>query len=110
MKKKALPGRSFPIGATVFAEGVNFCLFSKNCTAVELLLFDHADDDKPTQIIPLDPETNRTFYYWHAFIPGLKSGQLYGYRVYGDVDLERGWRFDGSKVHSLRRSFSLRRR
>lgn len=100
MKKglKILPGESFPLGATLYREGVNFCVFSKNCDAVELLLFDRNDHSTPSHVIKLDPFTNRTFYYWHAYIPGLKEGQLYGYRVFGPYDPQRGFRFDGGKV------------
>jgi len=80
------PGRSFPIGATFNDGGVNFCVFSHNCTAMELLLFDHHDDAAPSRVIQLDPEINRTFYYWHVFIKGLKTGQLYGYRTKGPFE------------------------
>ncbi len=100
MKKKMTiyPGLSYPLGATVRDGGVNFSLFSKNSEAVELLLFDSKDHSAPSHSIRLDPETNKTFYYWHCFIPGLKEGQLYGYRVFGPFEPERGWRFDGQKV------------
>ncbi len=92
------PGQSFPLGATVQPDGVNFSIFSKNCVFLELLLFDDADDPKPARIIQLDPERNRTFYYWHAFVPRLQAGQLYGYRAYGPFAPEQGHRFDGWKV------------
>lgn len=92
------PGRSFPLGATIYDGGVNFCVYSHNCSALELLLFDHHDDPVPARVIPLDPETNRTFYYWHIYIEGLKAGQLYGYRVKGPYDPPRGLRYDGDKV------------
>jgi len=62
-----LSGQSYPLGATVYDQGVNFCVFSKNCTAIELLLFDTPDGAEPTQIIRLDPKHNKTFYYWHIF-------------------------------------------
>ena len=81
MKAALGPGKSFPLGATVYAEGVNFSVFSKNSTAIELLLFDDVDASRPARVIPLDPQQNRTFYYWHVFVPGLQSGQLYGYRA-----------------------------
>ena len=64
-------GESYPLGATVTEKGVNFCLFSKNAQQVELLLFDEKDQLQPTHQIKLDPELNKTFYYWHCFIPGL---------------------------------------
>ncbi len=93
-----LPGQSFPLGATVYPWGVNFCVFSKNCARVELLLFDGADDAAPRHVIPLDPQTNRTFYYWHVFVRGIGAGQLYGYRVHGPHIPEEMLRFDGAKL------------
>ncbi len=98
MEHDIQPGRSYPLGATVSPQGVNFSVFSKSCTAVELLLFDDPDDAVPRRVIRLDPRRNRTFYYWHAFVPGLKAGQLYGYRVYGPHDPSRGLFFDGYKL------------
>ncbi|MCC7452404.1 MAG: glycogen debranching protein GlgX [Anaerolineae bacterium] len=98
MPLEVLPGQSFPIGATVYPGGVNFCVFSKNCEALELLLFDNVYDPTPAQVIRLDPHINRTFYYWHAFIPGIRAGQLYAYRAYGPFAPDKGLRFDGQKV------------
>jgi pullulanase/glycogen debranching enzyme len=63
-------GKSFPLGATCQADGVNFSVYSKNATAVELLLFDRPDDAQPARTISLNPANNRTYYYWHAFVPG----------------------------------------
>jgi isoamylase len=93
-----LPGQTYPLGATVRDGGVNFSLFSKNSDVVELLLFDKEDHSQPSHVIRLDPEVNKTFYYWHCFIPGLQEGQLYGYHVYGPFEPDRGLRFDGQKV------------
>ena len=95
-----LPGLSFPLGAFTLdnPDGVNFSIFSKNATAVELLFFDHEDDVRPSRIIHLDPERNKTFYYWHVFVRGVRPGQLYGYRVQGPNAPEQGNRFDGQKV------------
>ncbi len=98
VKEDIRTGRSYPLGATVYSDGVNFSLFSKSCVAVELLLFDDPDDGTPSRIIRLDPLKNKTFYYWHVFVCGLKPGQLYGYRVYGPFDPLRGLFFDGSKL------------
>jgi isoamylase len=91
-------GRSSPIGATVDAGGVNFSVFSRSANAVELLLFDGADDPHPARTIPLDPAANRSYHYWHLFVPGVKAGQLYGYRARGRLEPERGLRFDPDKV------------
>ena len=49
--------------------------------AMELLLFDRADDGRPARVIPIDPSRNRTYHYWHVFVPGFEPGQIYGYRV-----------------------------
>jgi glycogen operon protein len=91
-------GRSFPLGATVYPGGVNFSLFSKNAEAVELLLFDDADAARPSRLLRFNPDINKTFYYWHIFVPGLMPGQLYGYRVHGPYEPAKGLRFDGQKL------------
>lgn len=92
------PGKSHPLGATINPGGVNFSVFSKNGTGVELLLFDHAESDSPSQVYRLDPAGNRTGYYWHIFVPDIGAGQLYGWRVQGPNKPETGLRFDGEKV------------
>ncbi len=91
-------GLSFPLGATVYPDGVNFSVFSQYATALELLLFENADDLTPSRAIPLDPQWNRTYYYWHVFVPGITAGQLYGYRAYGPFEPEKGYRFNPVKV------------
>jgi glycogen operon protein len=93
-----MQGRSHPLGATVFPDGVNFSVFSRDSSAVELLLFDRVDDANPSRSIPLDPKHNRSYHYWHLFVPGLTQGQLYGYRVAGPHDPVRGVRFDPAKL------------
>ena len=91
-------GESSPLGATVVADGVNFSVYSRNASAVELLLFDRDDDRQPSRVIPIDPVDNRTYHYWHTFVPGLQQGQLYGYRVQGPYDPEHGFWFDPDKI------------
>jgi len=98
MVMKVLPGQSYPLGATVYAIGVNFCVYSKHATGVELLLFDQPDTPQPYRTITFDPSWNRTFHYWHLFVPGLKAGQIYGYRVHGPFEPAQGHRFDATKV------------
>ena len=91
-------GNAHPLGATVREDGVNFALFSKNATAVQLLLFDRADDAFPSHVVDLDPEINRSFYYWHIFVKGIVHGQLYAYRVDGPYCPEEGHRFNKLKL------------
>ncbi|MGB8432757.1 MAG: glycogen debranching protein GlgX, partial [Burkholderiales bacterium] len=92
------PGRSSPLGATVCPRGVNFSVFSKSSTRVELMFFDRVDDANPTAVFPLDPMGNRTYHYWHVFVPGVAVGQIYGYRAFGPFEPHRGLRFDPDKV------------
>jgi isoamylase len=91
-------GSSFPLGASVSADGVNFSVFSKQATRVELLLFDDADAAHPARVIELDARAHRTYHYWHVYVPGTGSGQVYAYRALGPFDPERGLRFDPAKV------------
>jgi isoamylase len=91
-------GAAAPLGATVVDGGVNFCLFSKHATRVELLLFDQGDATHPSCVIPLDAGLNRTYHYWHLHVPGLGAGQVYGYRAHGPFAPERGLRFDPDKL------------
>jgi isoamylase len=91
-------GTCHPLGATCYSGGVNFSIFSKNSRQMDLLFFDHEDDAEPSKVIPLDPEKNRTFYYWHIYLPGIKSGQLYGYRAYGPTNPTPGDMFDENKL------------
>jgi glycogen operon protein len=91
-------GRSAPLGSTVRPLGVNFSLYSSTASKIELLLFDHEDDSQLTRVIELDPHIHRTYHYWHIFVSGVKSGQLYGYRVHGPFEPSQGIRFDAAKV------------
>ena len=97
-KRNVQPGKSFPLGATVQPTGVNFSIYSKNASAVELLLFDREDHSRPAHIFHLDTKTNRTFHYWHIFVEDIEHGQLYGFRVHGKNAPSEGFRFDGEKI------------
>ena len=77
------------------AGGVNFALFSEHATAVHLCLFDDASASSERACVPLTERTDRV---WHGYLPDLRPGQLYGYRVYGPWDPARGFRFNPSKV------------
>jgi glycogen operon protein len=76
--------------------GANFSVFSRHATGVELLLFDRDDDPRPSRVIRIDPAANRTYHYWHVFVPGVRPGQLYGYRASGPSG--PGMRFDPAKL------------
>ncbi len=92
------PGQSYPLGATVCPGGVNFSLFSRDATAVQLLLFDSENDTKARQVLDLAPQNNRSYHYWHVFVPEISHGQVYGYRVSGPFRPERGQKFDFEKL------------
>ena len=98
MSRSEQAGKSFPLGASVADGGVNFSLFSRTATGVELLLFDQDDDATPSRVVQFDPASNRTYHYWHAFVPSVSPGQLYGFRVAGPASPEQGLRFDSKKV------------
>ena len=91
-------GNCHPLGATCYAEGVNFSVFSKNARQIDLLLFDREDDAEPSEVYKLDRQKNRTFYYWHIFLPDINPGQLYGYRAYGPTSPTPGDMFDENKL------------
>ncbi|MFL5301485.1 MAG: glycogen debranching protein GlgX [Anaeromyxobacteraceae bacterium] len=93
-----MPGNPFPLGATPDTAGVNFCVWARDATHVELALFDRADDARPSRIVSLHPTANHTYHYWHVHLPGLRHGQLYGWRAHGPLDPASGLRFDGDKL------------
>src|SRR3954471_5836710 len=74
------PGHPYPLGATWDGQGVNFAIFSENATAVELCLFAHEDDATESHKIPLRERTDQVF---HCYLPDVRPGQFYGYRVHG---------------------------
>jgi isoamylase len=91
-------GRPYPLGATVCPDGTNFSIFSASACGMQLVFFDRADDGVASRTVTLDPTLNRTSHYWHIFLPGIKPGQLYGYRADGPFDPAAGQRFDAQKI------------
>jgi isoamylase len=91
-------GKSYPLGARLLNNGANFSVYSRGATRVDLLFFDHQDDPSPARVISLDPAMNRTYHYWHVFVPGVRAGQIYAYRANGPRDPATGMRFDSSKA------------
>jgi isoamylase len=87
-------GYSYPLGATWMGTGVNFSIYSQNATGVELCLFDDVYE-KEVEVIPV---TEKADEVWHVFLPDVRPGQIYGYRVHGPWDPNRGLRFNPAKV------------
>lgn len=88
------PGRPYPLGATWDGQGVNFALFSEHAEKVELCLFD-ATGQRELQRIAVDEQTDQI---WHVYLPQVRPGQLYGYRVHGPYRPEQGHRFNPHKL------------
>lgn len=86
-------GTPSPLGATFDGDGVNFAVFSRHATQVSLCLFDEAGVE--TQVIHL-PE--REGHVWHGYLPGMRPGQQYGFRVHGPYKPEEGHRFNPFKL------------
>src|SRR6266851_1429718 len=89
------PGSPYPLGATWDGVGVNFALFSEHATRVELCLFDSAAARSESLTIPL---TEHTDMVWHGYLPDVRPGQLYGYRVHGPYAPASGHRFNPHKI------------
>jgi isoamylase len=88
------PGRPYPLGATWDGEGVNFALYSEHAEKVELCLFDNSGRNEVVRI----PLAEQTDMVWHSYLPEVRPGQLYGYRVYGPYAPEKGDRFNHHKL------------
>ena len=88
-------GYPYPLGATWLGNGVNFAIFSETATSVALCLFDNVDAPQENMRIPVTEHTDQV---WHVFLPDVKPGQLYGYRVNGPYDPKQGMRFNSSKL------------
>ena len=89
------PGTPYPLGATWDGLGTNFAIFSENATAVELCLFDSPQAKTERSRILLPEQTD---YVWHVYLPHVKPGQLYGFRVHGPYAPEQGHRFNPNKL------------
>jgi isoamylase len=89
------PGSPYPLGATWDGNGVNFALFSEHATRVELCLLDSPAATHEILTIPLPEQTDMV---WHGYLPDVRPGQLYGYRVHGPFDPRSGQRFNPNKL------------
>ena len=89
------PGQPYPQGATWDGAGVNFALFSENATGVELCLFDGPAGDEEVARIHMTEQTDQV---WHIYLPEVRPGQRYGYRVHGPYAPQEGQRFNPAKL------------
>ncbi len=93
-RARVWPGAPYPLGATFDGRGVNFALFSANAEKVELCLFDPRGEREIERIV-LPEYTDQV---WHGYMPDIRPGQLYGYRVHGPWDPAGGHRFNPAKL------------
>ncbi len=89
------PGRPFPLGATWDGQGTNFSVYSENATAVELCLFSSIHDETESIRVNM-PE--RTGHIWHVYLPDIRPGQLYGFRIHGKYEPQNGHRYNPNKL------------
>jgi len=95
MSLRVWPGNPQPLGARWDGEGVNFALYSEHATGVELCLFERPEDGEPSAVVTMPEATD---HVWHCYLPDARPGMLYGYRVDGPYEPERGLRFNRSKL------------
>ena len=86
------PGRSYPLGATYDGSGTNFAVFSSIAESIDLCLIDDAADETKIELREVDAGV------WHCYLPGVRPGQRYGFRVRGPYDPSKGLRCDYSKL------------
>jgi len=86
------PGSAYPLGATYDGSGTNFSLFSEVADRVELCLFDEGRDETRVELSEVDA------HVWHGYLPGVRPGQRYGYRVHGPNDPAEGMRCNPHKL------------
>lgn len=95
MNTTVYPGSPFPLGATWDGEGVNFAIYSESAQGIDLCLFNSLEDETESVKIRINEVSH---HVWHVYVPGLKPGQLYGYRVYGPYEPQNGHRFNPNKL------------
>ncbi len=92
-RSRVREGRPYPLGATWDGLGVNFALYSRHATKVELCLFDARGREQERIVLP-----EYTDEIWHGYLPDARPGQRYGYRVHGPYAPEAGHRFNPNKL------------
>src|ERR1700687_3237930 len=94
LPKAPLAGAPYPLGATWQPEGCNFAVFAGSAEQVDLCLFD-AGGRQELRRLALRECTDGV---WHGYVPGVKPGQLYGYRAHGPYLPEQGHRYNVNKL------------
>jgi glycogen operon protein len=97
-KYQASAGSPLPQGVHLLKTGVNFSLFSRHADSVSLVVFDDAASSRPSQVFELDRQINKTGDIWHVCLEGAGPGLIYGYKVDGPHQPDRGHRFNGQKI------------
>ena len=92
---KTWPGKPYPLGATWQGNGVNFAIYSEHAAGVDLCLFDDIDAPAETVRVRMTEQSDEV---WHVFLPEIRPGQLYGYRVHGPYEPDKGDRFNAAKL------------
>ena len=95
MRYQVYPGEPYPLGATWDGEGVNFAVFAQNAAGMDLCLFDTPESKFEEERIRF---TEVSHHVWHAYLPDIKPGQLYGYRAHGIYDPLNGIRYNANKL------------
>jgi 1,4-alpha-glucan branching enzyme len=78
------------LGAECDRDGVNFAVISAPAEGAGLCLSSPDGKDEMIARLFLPEFTDEV---WHGYLPGLKSGASYGYRVRGPYDADKGHRF-----------------
>ena len=91
-------GVPLPMGVWQNGDGANFAIFGRHATRLELELYDQPEDNIPSKVVALDPPRHRTGDIWHAWVRGVRPGQLYAYRAYGPYAPPQGHRYNPSKL------------
>ncbi|HEY9005381.1 MAG TPA: glycogen debranching protein GlgX [Ohtaekwangia sp.] len=94
-KIKTYPGSPYPLGAIWDGNGVNFAIYADKATGVDLCLFKNPKDETEYARIKM---IERSHQIWHVYVPDMKPGQLYGYRVEGPYEPKNGQRFNPFKL------------
>jgi isoamylase len=92
-------GTPYPLGASYDGSGTNFSIYSSIADGVELCLLgerengdDNGRDEERVELTEVDG------FIWHAYLPDVRPGQRYGFRVHGPWDPSNGLWCNPSKL------------